>query len=58
VFADGCLVLLPHAERCGLNVIGTTERCRDEFYAITAERRITHPAVAVITEHAKSFMAG
>jgi LysR family transcriptional activator of nhaA len=30
-------------------VIGTAEKCRVRFHAITAERRITHPGVAVIT---------
>jgi LysR family transcriptional activator of nhaA len=39
--------------RYGLEVIGATERCRDNFYAITAQRRIVHPAVTAITEAAK-----
>jgi len=46
------------AERYHLKAIGTTDRCRDEFYAITAERRITHPAVVVITESARNLFAG
>lgn len=36
-------------DRYSLRRIGTTEKCREEFYAITADRRIRHPAVAVIT---------
>ncbi len=43
--------------RYGLQVIGTTEQCRDHFYAITAERRITHPAVTTITEGARLLFA-
>lgn len=39
--------------RYGFHVIGATDRCRDNFYAITAERRITHPAVTLITESAR-----
>ena len=36
-----------------LELIGTTEKCTDQFYAITGERRLTHPAVLLITENAK-----
>ncbi|BET66325.1 transcriptional activator NhaR [Opitutales bacterium ASA1] len=43
--------------RYQLGEIGTTERCREEFYAITAERRIRHPAVATITERARKLFS-
>lgn len=43
--------------RYGLQVIGATDRCRDNFYAITAERRILHPAVTLITEGARKLFA-
>lgn len=36
-------------DRFSLRVIGSTEKCRDAFFAITAERRIHHPAVAALT---------
>ena len=39
--------------RYGLREIGTVPDVRQEFYAISAERRITHPAVRAITEHAR-----
>jgi LysR family transcriptional activator of nhaA len=39
--------------RYGLVSIGTTLRCVDNVYAITAERRLTHPAVNVVTESAR-----
>jgi hypothetical protein len=32
-----------------------TDRCRDQFYAITAERRITHPLVSLLTESARKL---
>jgi len=35
----------------GFQTIGRTEKCRVEFHAITAERRIAHPAVALITRN-------
>ena len=36
----------------GLRVIARVPECRSEFYAITAERRVKHPAAVAITEHA------
>ena len=38
----------------GVHVVGRTEEVREEFYAITVERRITHPAVAAIAEAARA----
>ncbi len=40
--------------RYRLQVVGTTDQCTDQFYAITAERRLTHPAVLLITKNAQS----
>lgn len=34
-------------------VIGRASRCTGQFYAITAERKLKHPATRVITEHAQ-----
>jgi len=36
----------------GLRVIAKVEDCGSDFYAITAERRVKHPAALAITEHA------
>jgi LysR family transcriptional activator of nhaA len=36
-------------ERFSLRIIGVTEKCREQFFAITADRRIHHPAVAALT---------
>jgi LysR family transcriptional activator of nhaA len=37
-----------------LRVIAKVKECRSQFYAITAERRVKHPAAVAITEHAYS----
>lgn len=39
--------------RYELRTIGTTDRCRDQFFAITAERKITHPLVSLLTSEAQ-----
>jgi LysR family transcriptional activator of nhaA len=38
----------------GVRVIGRSDDLKERFYAISAERRIKHPAVSVITEAARS----
>jgi len=38
----------------GVSVIGRTEGIKERFYAISAERRIKHPAVSAITEAARA----
>ena len=38
----------------GVSVIGRTEEIKESFYAISAERRIKHPAVSAITEAART----
>ncbi len=49
------------AETCqqfGVKVLGRTAELVEEFYAISVERRITHPAVVAITEAARGqFLA-
>ena len=36
----------------GLKVIARVHECGSDFYAITADRRVKHPAAVAITEHA------
>ncbi len=43
--------------RYRLQQIGITEECKQQFYAITAERRIVHPAAVAITENAQARLA-
>jgi LysR family transcriptional regulator, transcriptional activator of nhaA len=40
-------------ERYGFTILGRTTKCEIQFYAITAERRVDHPAVRAITERAR-----
>jgi LysR family transcriptional activator of nhaA len=44
--------------RYKLEIIGTTEKCSNQFYAVSGERRLTHPAVLLITESAQRKMFG
>jgi len=37
-------------------VIGQTEEVREQFYAISVERKISHPAVAAITQTAREWL--
>jgi LysR family transcriptional regulator, transcriptional activator of nhaA len=46
-------VVARELERYRLEIIGATEKCTDQFYAISSERRLTHPAVVLITESAQ-----
>ena len=39
-------------KRFNLQAIGHSDECRQEFYAITAERKLNHPAVVAITGNA------
>ena len=40
--------------RYRLEKIGATQECKEQFYAITAERRIVHPAAVTITQNAQA----
>jgi len=40
----------------GVTTIGKTDEVREQFYAISVERKITHPAVAAITETAREWL--
>ena len=43
--------------RFGFRVIGHTEECQQQFYAITPERKLTHPAVTAITTAARARLS-
>ncbi len=42
----------------GVEVIGRSEELVDEFYAVSVERRITHPCVVAITDAARGQLFG
>jgi LysR family transcriptional activator of nhaA len=43
--------------RFGFRTIGRTDECKQQFYAITPERKLTHPAVLAITSDALGRMS-
>jgi LysR family transcriptional activator of nhaA len=45
------------AKQYGVRVIGSTEDVREQYYAISVERRISHPAVSAITETAREWLS-
>jgi LysR family transcriptional activator of nhaA len=51
------LVAKEAATRFGFGVIGRTDACRQRFYAITPERRLTHPIVTAITSGARKRLS-
>lgn len=42
----------------GVRVVGRSDELVEEFYAVSVQRRITHPCIAAITEGAKNQLAG
>ena len=40
----------------GVTIIGQTDEIREQFYAISVERKVEHPAVTVITETAREWL--
>jgi LysR family transcriptional activator of nhaA len=44
------------ASQYGVQIIGKTEEVREQFYAISVERRLSHPAVVAITETARAWL--
>ena len=58
VFLSPTVVEDETVRQYGVQVIGRVDEISDDFYAITAERRITHPGVAAITQAARSELFG
>lgn len=46
------------AAQYGVRVVGRTSELIEEFYAVTVERRITHPCIAAITDAAREQLSG
>jgi len=44
--------------RFGFRAIGRTNECKQQFYAITPERKLTHPAVLAITSQGRAALSG
>jgi LysR family transcriptional activator of nhaA len=45
-------------EQFGVEIIGRTDELVDEFFAVSVERRITHPCVVAITDAARGQLFG
>jgi LysR family transcriptional activator of nhaA len=45
------------AKQHRVSIIGHTDKVREQFYAISTERRISHPAVAAITTTAREWLS-
>ena len=56
-FALPTLVLAEAVANFDFQAIGHTEECRQHFYAISAERKLTHPAVLAITSNARAALS-
>jgi LysR family transcriptional activator of nhaA len=54
VFPTPCVVESETIAQYGVQAIGRSEDLVNDFYAISVERRITHPGVAAITQSARS----
>ena len=52
------VVLGEATERYGLEAIGPAKDCCAQFFAITAERKITHPVVSLLTASAQKLVFG
>ena len=52
------LVVKEATTRYALLLIGRAERCREQFYAISTERKLAHPAVQAITSQAQAALSG
>ena len=53
IFAAPIVVADEIKKTHGVHLVGRTEEVREEFYVITVERRITHPAIAAIADSAR-----
>jgi LysR family transcriptional activator of nhaA len=54
VFTSPTAVEQDVLQKYGVSVIGRTDEITERFFAISAERRIKHPAVSAITEAARN----
>lgn len=55
-FALPTLVASEAVARYGVRIIAHAPKCRQQFYAISSERRVRHPAVVAITAEARDAL--
>jgi len=56
IFVAPTVIAREIAGQIGGTIIGSTEEVRETYYAISTERRISHPAVAAITQTARDWL--
>lgn len=57
-FALPTLAAEEAVNRYGFRIVGKATECREQFYAISADRKVTHPALLAITAAARARAAG
>jgi LysR family transcriptional activator of nhaA len=57
IFAIPTPIATEVARQLGVRIIGSTQEVREQYYAISVERRISHPAVSAITETAREWLS-
>ena len=58
VFAGPSAIEAEIRQQYGVQVIGRTDEIRENFYAISVERRLKHPGVVAISKSAKQVLFG
>lgn len=58
IFATPSIVEASVRRQYGVAIVGRLDRVRERFYAVSAERRLQHPAVIAITESARRELFG
>jgi LysR family transcriptional regulator, transcriptional activator of nhaA len=58
VFLSPSVVAAQTAQQYGVSILGHSDELVENFYAISVERRITHPCVAAITQAARGALFG
>ncbi len=56
IFITPTAIAAENMSQYGVELIGSTDDVREHFYAISVERKISHPAVAAITETARGWL--
>ena len=58
VFVAPSVVEAEVVRQYGVRVVGRSDAVREQFYAVSAERRIRHPAVRAVVEGARGMLGG
>jgi LysR family transcriptional activator of nhaA len=58
LFAAPSVIEREIARQYGVRIVGRTDEVRERFYAISAERRLEHPAVVALTRAARDKLFG